>query len=482
MFSVLGMLTGGTVLWWALLWLVLPLVFPVDWKSISPSAMLLIHVMPPMLLTFGRQWWQARQEKKAEEEAAEQAQADEAERAAQRDAAREQHLAKLGERHQAVTCRWLWAAALPVKDEPEWFAELPDGCQWQQLAAQEDAMSALDYLAEPVQHAFAELYGTLPGAASLPLLQEIIPGESGIEQMAALKAWQQQAWLQVSVQDMPQQDCRFLAGSGSVGDRVLQYLQQDPELPGVLVLAADSPLAALGTDGLTEPDTYSQQQWRQTGKPGAAIVLMLFLRDDLPPPAFIAPTEGQQETKDIYQPYWERPLGSSGAGWGRVPAADQAALAELPSLARLTQASISQQTASSTIQLSRQMQPLLDNALVNANLLDYPFAAEDAQPEANQAATIGWLVHNSGEVETGGMRLAAIASNLTRHQIELNPIDDASNSVREWGNVGAALPAMLTALAVTHCARLATPVVLTCFAHDHIALSLARPLPQEGSA
>lgn len=60
MLRLLTLFGGFTVGWWSLLWLVLPL----SWQRISPSAMLLLHIVPPVALTLGLRWWMARKEKK----------------------------------------------------------------------------------------------------------------------------------------------------------------------------------------------------------------------------------------------------------------------------------------------------------------------------------------------------------------------------------------------------------------------------------
>jgi len=473
MLKLLALLGLSTLLWWSALWLLIP----VHWQQLSPTVMLLLHLLPPIMLTVLVQLWRLRQQR--QEQTAAQAQAD-AEAAAQqerRDAARTQHQAALHERQQTIACRWLWGQALPQRDEPVWLAALPDACQWSVLTAEEVAEGAvLDSLQASVADALLALYGELPGAAALPLLLEVLPQISGIEQVGRMRELQQQAWFSAQGDaPQPDSDCRFLPGSGALAERVLSFLAQDPALPGVVVLAADAPRALLDAD--EEPDSHTRQQWRQLGHPGAAVVLMLFLREGLLAAEGHAPAAGA----DPYQPYWERSATAIPAGWGPVPASAQATLSALPVLACLAPSSGTALAQQGTLQLTRQLQALLDNALVNAALLDYPFSEEDARPQDNQADSVAWLVHNSGDVEVGGARLSAIASNLTRHQIALHPIDEACNLVRDWGDVGAATSAMLAALAVTHCARLAAPAVITQFHHDHAALAVARPACKENT-
>ncbi|WP_024301796.1 hypothetical protein [Pseudogulbenkiania sp. MAI-1] len=476
MLKLLAVLALITLLWWVALWLLIP----VDWQQVSPTVMLLAHLLPPMLLTALGHAWRLRQEKQAQAAAQAQAESEAAAQQARREEASERHLAALRERQQMVSCRWLLVQAVVQREEPAWLDELPPACQWTARTRDEwePGNEALDGLMPWLEEGLQALYDEQPGAASLPLLLEVLPQMSGIEQVDRIRQCQEAAW-QAARGDMPQpvSDCRFLPGSGTVADRVMQFLAQDPELPGAVVLAADAPLALLDV-GREEPNAAVRAQWLQLGRPGAAVVLLLFLRDGLAAPVGSALAAG----RDPYQPYWEREDVPSPAGWGRVPEHARAALAALPHLARLAQSSSAGLQQQGTLQLTRQLQPLLDNALVNAALLDYPFDPEEADPQRNQADSVAWLVHNGGDADVGGTRLAAIASNLTRHQIDLLPVDEASNLVREWGDVGAAVPAMLAALAVTHSVRLQAPALLTQFHHDHVALALARPaLPENAT-
>jgi hypothetical protein len=301
-----------------------------------------------------------------------------------------------------------------------------------------------------------------------------------VEQLTRIKALKQAAAAQALGADSHVSgDCRFLPGSGMIGDRVLQALQQDPELPGVVVVAADAPLALSDEDGeWGEPEPALQAHRRWHGEPGMAVVAMVFLRDGLPMPREMVPEEGA----DPYQPYWEKEFSGPSAGWGAVPASRQASLAQLPLLAVLAQSSSINLSQDRALQLARQLQPVLDNALVNAALLDYPFSPEEAKPENRQAASLAWLCHNSGQIDVGGVRLAAIATALSRHEVELHPIDEASNVVREWGDAGAATAMLLAATAVSHSARLQAPAVITQFHHDQVSLALARPPAEETTA
>ncbi|OQS44621.1 hypothetical protein [Chromobacterium violaceum] len=478
MWRTLGLFGGVTIGWWALLWLVLPQ----SWQRISPSAILMLHLGPPMLLSAGFRLWSYLKEKRAADEAQQQEEQAEAERNDKREAARAQHAAELRERQRAVGCRWLWTAAAPAKDEPAWLAEMADGAHWLALDKDEvEAGEAMDALSPHLSEMLSGLYAEAPGAAWLPLYLEPMRQVPGVEQLTRVKELKQLAVAETLGGDVHVGgDCRFLPGSGQLADRVLQVLQQDPELPGLVVLAADAPLAERDDDedwGEVDPELSKRRSWM--GEPGIAVVAMLFLRDGL-----VAPAEPEQEAEDAdpYQPYWEKDFAGPAAGWGIVPPSQQASLARLPKLAILSQSSSVSLAQDKALHLARSLQPVLDNALVNAALLDYPFSPEEAKPENNQASSLAWLCHNSGQIDVGGVRLAAIATALSRHQVELHPIDEASNVVREWGDAGAATPMLLAAAAVSHCARLQAPAVITHFHDELVSLAMARPPAEEATA
>lgn len=480
MLRLLTLFGGFTVGWWSLLWLVLPL----SWQRISPSAMLLLHIVPPVALTLGLRWWSARKEKKAEAERQQAEAAANAERVAAREAARRLHYATLDERQHTIACRWLRCTALPVGEEPAWLGEADDHCQWLTLEreelAEEDGDDLLAALATPQREALEALYLAAPGAAWLPVYTEVIPTLSGIEQLAALKTVQHEAATLALDSTAPAVECRFLPGHGSVAERARQLLLQNTDCPGLVVLATDAPILPLADEDDLDAEPDPEQAWR--GKPGLALACLLFLRQNLPCEEDHS-TVPVSDSQDPYQPYWEKPHSiQHSTDWGMVPPSRQPSLAALPILAELTQPIQGAAASSRVMQLSRQLQPMLDNALVNAALLDYPFSEEDAQPAANRAASLGWLVHNSGEVQMGGARLSALSGALSRHQVELHPIDQASNTVREWGDNGVATAALLCATAITHCHALAAPVLLAQFGPDELALSVARPPLEEMSS
>lgn len=263
--------------------------------------------------------------------------------------------------------------------------------------------------------------------------------------------------------------------------RVHQLLQQNLAAPGVVILAADSPIVTKGELDewdILDPDINTRNPW--LGIASQATVAMVFLRDTLPD--VVEPELTEQGEYDVYTPYWEKQQSYGNELWGRVPPQWQSTLAELPVLAQLHQAEADAVASTQLQPLTRKLHTMLDHALINAGLRDYPFCEEDKDPTKDQANSIAWLVHNSGDVDVGANRLAAVSSALNYFEVPLNPIDDASNTVREWGDVGAARSVLQTAIAIVNAARLQAPTVLAEFERndsvEQISVALFKPAEQ----
>jgi hypothetical protein len=480
MLGTLGLFGGLFAGWWLLLWWGLPIRF----QSMSPTAMLLTHLAPPVI--FGVAWriWQKIRESRIVQAQAAGQEAAEADRHAQREAAKQQHYAALAERQVKALCRGVWVQALPVKDEPAWLEEIPDGAYWTTLERDEIDQNAetSEQVQLTLQRLLSDVYATAPGAAWLPHYFEATPQLEGREQLEMLKQAQLQA---IAIQEFketsPNPEPRFFPSSGALMSRVQQLFQQDPSLPGMVVYAADAPLLRRGVLADEWEELGSEQgeinQWQ--GKPGYAAVAMIFLRENLPVPE---PISTQEASQDAYTPYWEKQQHYGDERWGRVPVQWQETLAQLPVLAELRLGEQATIVHKQLLPMARQIHTLFDNALVNAGLRDYPFSSDDKDEAKDQAESIVWLVHNSGDVGVGGTRLAAVSSALQQYAVPLNPIDDASNCVREWGDMGSARSIFQTAIAIVHSARLAAPIVLTEFDRqgdaEHFSVALIKPLEQ----
>lgn len=466
MLTTLMLFIGSMLAWWGALWWGMP----VNWQRISPSAILLLHTLPPLLFAssiriFG--WLKAR---KARQQAAEQAAREAQAQQAQQQAAREQHEAAIRLRQQTVECRGVWVSTLSPTP-PQWIDELPPGCSWQTLEPEALEPGELRTSLTPVlSELLQQVYNDTPEAMHLPLYLVPMAELAGAEQLQWIKPLQQQAAAEID----PEQrlSCRFMPEHGPLGDRVLQLLRQDPELPGLLTLSLDAPWASEEEEN---DDAFAPAPVRSPA-PGLALVAMLFLRPGLPMPESMP---AQQAGEDPYQPYWDKNTPVRNAHWGGVPAEAQLALLTQPALASLSQSAEALECRGGALSLSKAIRPLLDQCMLNAGLSTQPFG-EEIQAQA-EAKPLSWLIHNSGPVESGGTRLAAVGNVLGTAQVDLNPIDQASNIVREWGDVGQAASALLAASAVCHSARLEAPVVMTQFAADSVNLAIITPPAEQES-
>lgn len=487
MLGTLGLFGGLFSAWWMILWWALP----ISWQTMSPTVLMLLHVAPPIIMGIGYRIWQSIQEKRAAQAEEDAQSAAEADRIAQREAARSQHDSAVAARQHSVSCRGVWARAMCAKsEEPEWLSELPDGVFWQaQVEDDIDASIELtEALASQIEQVLVDLYASAPGAAWLPHYFEALPTLEGREQLALVQGAQTQAIAAQLFDEETHADVRFLPGSGALMARVHQLLQQNLAAPGVVIVAADSPIVAKGELDewdMLDPEINSHNPWM--GIASQATVAIVFLRDTLPD--IIEPELIEQGEHDVYTPYWEKQHSYGSELWGRVPPQWQSSLAALPVLAQLHQAEADEVASTQLQPLTRKLHTMFDHALINAGLRDYPFSEDDKDPAKDQAQSIGWLVHNSGDVDVGANRLAAVSSALNFFEVPLNPIDNASNTVCEWGDVGAARSVLQTALAITHSARLAAPTVLAEFhspdlntAEQSTAMIISILRPQENPA
>ncbi|AOX99925.1 hypothetical protein [Jeongeupia sp. USM3] len=465
----LSILTGLAVLWLG----VLGFVIPFNASAISAPRLFGLLVLPPMLFALGialwRRWRAAKEQADQEAEAAAQAAA-QTERVAQ---ARASHDAELCERQHAVDCRAVWVDVI-ADPLPAWCDDAPAQTAWlasEPADGEEERAQALSTaLAQVFEAALAEA----PGLAYLPLY--VLAGHA--QDGRAMLEQTRTAWIEAaeaSGLELPVPTGKFLPGNGSINDRVIALLRNDPTQPGLLVLGCDSPLAAQPEADEFDPvDPQQAENQRWSGQPGQAVVLQLFTR-----PGLQAAEAGEtsQDQADPYQPYWERTQQRDGdaGGWGRVPAEWQAGLMALAPIARVHQSRelYQEDGLAKGNKLSQQLRGTVEAALINAALRPLPF--DPAEAGDDQSHELAWLVHNCGGVDVGGSRLAAVATVLSYFQSELNPINDASNVVTEFGDVGGARGALLNAIAITRAAALQKPVLIAEFgAHNQMIASVIR--------
>lgn len=424
MFKSLLLLVSVIALWVVALWLSLP----DNGSQLSPPRLLLLYTLPPLLLSAGiHYFWNGRQKRRqrtrdmAEQQQQQQQQATQA-------SARAQHQAAIKARQQTLRCHWLWVAAKPKTTAILDHAGSGAG-YWHDIDGDDEMAAA---------RALYALYHDSPGAAWLP--HWLLPHQSTSPE-------QQQAQWQATIQQAaaalaaPVTACHLLADGDDL-QPLLEQLQQDPTLPGLVLLCA------------TAPEDVDQ-----------SMVAMLLLREDLPA---LAPSGDEQD--DMPKAYWDKVPATGQTAWEAVPAAMRAGIAALPCLARLYRGASGDWQAKDKLgRLTRQLHTLLGDALINAGLRDAPFADDAPAPQPDPA--IAWLVHDCDRASTA--RLAALASILPGHDIELTLPQQASAQRDDWRDSGGSL--LACACAIRHSHRLHAPVLLARLNTLPVRLAIIRP-------
>jgi len=450
------------LLWCAVLWFGLP----DEWiqnllQSGSLPSLIAAHAGPPLFaaLTWktGQRFWHWRA-KRAEKTAAKKESNKKQNALENAKTAHQQELARL---RAHIECRAAWAV---VSERPDWFKKEPDKCalvpeeiEKIQGAGREAALTS------SLHQVFEMALTECEASAFLPVML--------LSDNAAHQDWAKQAWhLVVKADDAtrfpPHPDCIALPGQGNIPDRVIDLFEENPNLPAVLLVGMDSPLAeAQQTDGPIKP----------TSRPGHAVVALLLSRPGLSAPEDVPITNPEHDV-DPYTPFWERELKAKQVpdtpGWGRVPPALRPAfLRASPPIATLHRTSTIRSPASKKFALKKQVHEALKEVFIHAGLHDVPFEGE--KPEAApETPAPGWLVHNAGPADLG-----SVIFSLMDHGHELEPLVETSHIEEDHGNTGAARSALMLAEATMRAAQLKQPVLVAELSTDSgMGIGLVRPV------
>jgi len=454
-----------TVLWWAALWLALP----VEWLQSEPPAFVLLHIAPPVLALaagwagkWAWGWRKTRANRLADERKA-------AGKRATQDAAYASHLVELARLRAHLECRGVWQE-LPL--------EVARG-----IGGESVLLSLL-------QRVFSRALSQCEALAWLPVY--VLSGRGAEESVAQLI---QQAMLHAVTMTgvenpPPQPECIPLPGSGNLADRLIALFDNNPALPAAILVGIDSPLG----EAQQVEDSDSSPECR----PEHTVVAALLSRPGLAAPdaAQIARIEAiRNQANNPMTPHWEREQArgenpdQATLNWGNMPLPMQLAfLKNLPPVAALHRTNTIQNPAPKNSVLTRQFQDAIQKALIHAGLRELPFKSEEPQdeqtkptekpkPEEPKPLELGWLVHNADPGCIG-----ALASSLGDFGCELDLFAESSNLEKEVGDAGATRSVLMLAEALTRAAQLQQPVLVAEFEGTRrVAIGMTCPVTQKAS-
>lgn len=442
-------------IWLAALWFGRP----VDLHQMAPHWLLGLAILPPLMLTLMVAWVRRRRARqKAEAEAGRQAE-EEAKRAAAKAVAQAEHDEKMRQRRFACDCRAIAVTGL-IAHGPQ-AEDLPaePGLYWAAGDADQarEAADTLDGLSEYLEEALTAVYETSPAAAWLPHWVCPPADVAGDEFVQALQQAAHRAAKQLVGDDAPERiQIRYLPESSHTSERLLGLFESDPGLPGAVVVGLDSPLIRqAGDDEFDEvPDPAELERVRWHGAPGQSVAVLLLTAQSLAARAAELTAAPAANAGDTYTPYWEKSVAGGESGWlQRIPATYRPTLVTAPVLATLHRGAVRQSEKElRSLELAGFCQAVIDRALVNAGLRDLPFGEAAPKEAVPLSEHCRWLVHHAGGIERGGTRLAALGNALSYFAIDLDPVEEATNTVVHFGDVGRALPVLLAAMTLSRAA------------------------------
>ncbi len=465
----------AAVVWIAVLWFGISL----NYAAWNPGALIALHVVPP-LLTWGswrlmHSWLIRRRKHAAQERDAKVA----AEQQKKMDEIHQRHLQELATRHFHCECRAIAMQAKAAAPEMLFDIDLPnvklqlasaEGDESDEFEALEKADPALAIggFAPLIYETLLQLYDNCPAAIVLPIY--VAPPEQGdlVKISTGLRRIHKEIVEAMEpVPTLPNDATfvRFLHCDDNMVNAVLSVFEDDPALPGAVILAFDSPLVQAQATGL---GATPQEKW--AGPPSQGVIAMLMTAAGLSP--LLA--QSLQDRKVSF--------GLPRADLVTIKLLSHASrvarkqLMELPVMAQIRRSasiSLKSETQSRRPELHNKLTTLLERAKTNAGLSGQPLIPDDEvtdKPAASDSAKAdednvecGWLIHNAGSVDAMGPRLAATATAMTYHKINIDPLDEATNVAIVLGNFGKATGIGMLALSTMQSAMLKQEVLCTDF-------------------
>lgn len=436
--------------WVAALWL---LIMP-DFAKWSLPQLVGGHLGLPLLVWGGGVFWLRRRQERFERGAAEREAAAEAAPRLKLDETRQKHFEQLERERFHCDCRAVAFSQLRVSPE---FSEplIPENervsCS---LFTESDTVEPDNDLLAQLRPGLVEVMQTIyqgnPAAAALPIFVQPPAECTGEAVLTCVREVRADYTAGVGLMPgMAQAFDRvlFLPDRGNAADSVLSLFESDPELPGALVLAFDSPWwrqQISGDDLNSSAEKTEMCRWLgQSGQGGTA----LFLTNRGLPAMLAELASGGRQQYDALTPYWERSQVVGAQAFLSLLGDDALGrLQQSTVLARVHRASSQDfgQRQPRSMEFARGMQALIERAQIQAALLE-PALPEGEDVPLTQATSdelaagrCEWLIHNAGDVDRAGHRLAALGVALYNRGIDLDPIATATNITVRAGDLGLA--------------------------------------------
>ncbi|WP_426337296.1 hypothetical protein ACN9MY_10705 [Pseudoduganella sp. R-31] len=473
----------AAVAWIAILWFGITLNFA-RWSAV---VLIVMHVAPPLLAWGGwrllRQWRSEDQEK--EDEAAIKQQAN-------MEAAQLRHEQECSSRRSHCECRAIVMQAKALAPETLFDIDLPnvvlqlaqpkgDESDVFEAMKKADPALAVDGFAPLIYDTLQHLYDKCPASIALPIYV-VASDQIDMAQMSAglgrIRKEIAEAMEPVSTVPNDPAFIRLLHVDGNIADAVLSVFENDSALPGAVILAFDSPLVQAQKTG---SGATPQERW--AGPPGQGVIALLMTPAGLSP----LPVQSTQEENR----YSGRPSAEQLAIKLLAEAyhAAREQLIELPVMAQIRRGTaivLKPEAPARPPALHNALSTLLERAKAHAGWPDQPSiadgeavgepAASDSANRAEDKAECGWLIHNAGSVSVMGARLAATATAMNHHKMNVDPLEKATNVAIVLGDFGKANGVGMLALSAMQSAMLKQPVMCTEFNQDEsVAMFFVAP-------
>ena len=446
----------------ALWWLIAP-----DFASLRLPDVAALHVGPPLLFCGGWRFWLGQRRQRRAATAEMQERRAEQDRKDALEAAMRVHVTEQQRRRYGCDCRAVAVVQLSRtggaigETVPE-----SEAITFSMRTADESVVETqlIEHLRPGIEEALDSLYNRCPAALVFPVYVTAPSDVLGEDVMALVRQVRTQfianggdVFRRGVVPSEASDAVIFMPESHSAADSAISLFEDNPEQPGAVLLAFDSPSwrechGARADDG--GGDAVSEE-----GLPAQGVFALVITHPQLP--EMLSGVQNRQMSHGVMTPYWEKSVGQICTSICLVSLSDLAldTLCCSRPVARIHRAAPATTVPGKAgrLKLAQCCETLIESAQINSGQIDLAFGsspeleAESSRlPQKNTGC--GWLVHNAGVASQGGYRLASLGVALFRRGIDIDPIDAATNVCATVGDLGRARQVAMLTLAVAHAA------------------------------